>query len=471
MSVSRSALASSAARSAWRPAARPPSRLADAPRAMRAHALDALALRAQLAVVDHLVQPRHARLERLLAVLVEEELGIGQARPHDALVASTMRAGSSGRMLLTTRNLSVSRPVASSSGKYFWLAFIVRIRHSGGTARNSRSNRHISTFGRSTSAVTSSSSASSSIGRRPCARPRLAAAGASISARRAAKPAITAPSRSSCCGVAVGVAQLDRIDVAASKRWPCVLRPRRQAERRSRHHLVAVQRHQAVRRPHEVHAWSSRRRAGSSSAWGSAARRALRRARSAGPASSRAGTTVLENSASALPSTRAFQRAAPRRPGAQSRPASSAAPASAGPGRRAPPPPASASAAAARSARLRQHVRDVHRQAARRGEGRSPTASAPARPCARRLAATAGEGLAQLLQRLAAAAPRRTARPAGSAWSHQAAFFARAAPAPRRPRRAAPSESPAARGCRGSSAPPRAPGCGCGRCRRRVRSR
>ena len=39
-------------------------------------------------------------------------------------------------MLLTTRNLLVSRPAASSSGKYFWLAFMVRIRHSCGTSRN-----------------------------------------------------------------------------------------------------------------------------------------------------------------------------------------------------------------------------------------------------------------------------------------------------------------------------------------------
>jgi hypothetical protein len=43
--------------------------------------------RAQLAVVDHLGQARHARGQRLLAVLVEEELGVGQARAHHALVA------------------------------------------------------------------------------------------------------------------------------------------------------------------------------------------------------------------------------------------------------------------------------------------------------------------------------------------------------------------------------------------------
>jgi hypothetical protein len=84
----------------------------------------------------------HARGQRLLAVLVEEELGVGQARAHHALVAAGHGAGVSGLMLLTTRNWLVSLPAASSSGKYFWLAFIVRIRHSCGTSRNcSRTGR------------------------------------------------------------------------------------------------------------------------------------------------------------------------------------------------------------------------------------------------------------------------------------------------------------------------------------------
>jgi len=102
-------------------------------------------------------------------------------------------------MLLTTRNWCVSLPSASSSGKYFWLAFMVRIRHSCGTARNSCSNWHTSTLGRSTRAVTSSSSAASSIGRTP--PPTFSAAAWSwraISARRSAKLAITAPSSRIC---------------------------------------------------------------------------------------------------------------------------------------------------------------------------------------------------------------------------------------------------------------------------------
>ena len=43
-------------------------------------------------------------------------------------------------MLETIRKRLSSLPSASNSGKYFWLARIVRIRHSCGTARNSASN-------------------------------------------------------------------------------------------------------------------------------------------------------------------------------------------------------------------------------------------------------------------------------------------------------------------------------------------
>ena len=58
----------------------------------RAHALGALALRAELVVVDHPGQAVDARGQRLLAVLVEEELGVGQARANHALVAADDRA-------------------------------------------------------------------------------------------------------------------------------------------------------------------------------------------------------------------------------------------------------------------------------------------------------------------------------------------------------------------------------------------
>jgi hypothetical protein len=81
------------------------------------HAPDAIALAAELAVVDDLVERRNARLERALPVLVVEELRVGQARPDDALVAFDDARRVAGAMLLTTRKRLVSRPSASSSGK------------------------------------------------------------------------------------------------------------------------------------------------------------------------------------------------------------------------------------------------------------------------------------------------------------------------------------------------------------------
>ncbi len=52
------------------------------------NARHALALCAQLVVINHFGQAFNARFERFLAVLVEEELGIGQARAHHTLVAA-----------------------------------------------------------------------------------------------------------------------------------------------------------------------------------------------------------------------------------------------------------------------------------------------------------------------------------------------------------------------------------------------
>ena len=57
------------------------------------HALHALALGAELVVVDHLVQQLDTARQRLLAVLVEEELGVGQARAHHTFIAADDGAG------------------------------------------------------------------------------------------------------------------------------------------------------------------------------------------------------------------------------------------------------------------------------------------------------------------------------------------------------------------------------------------
>ena len=199
MSVSRSALASSAARSALAASAGPPSCFADARERCAGRARRARP--ACRACCDRRPCPAPARATRACVLRSWSKKNFASARRGRTTrsLPSMTRDGSAGLMLLTSRKRLVSLPLASSSGKYFWFAFIVRIRHSCGTARNSRSNRHASTFGRSTSAVTSSSSAASSIGvSRPPGR-RHRAAGARSRARRSSKLAITAPSASSCC--------------------------------------------------------------------------------------------------------------------------------------------------------------------------------------------------------------------------------------------------------------------------------
>jgi hypothetical protein len=99
-----------------------------------------------------------------------------------------------GLQLLTSRNRGTSRPEASASAKYFWFCCIVRIRHSCGTARNAGSNVPAYTAGASTSPVTSSSRASGMITASPSA---ARSSCATIFARRPMKLAVTLPSAAS----------------------------------------------------------------------------------------------------------------------------------------------------------------------------------------------------------------------------------------------------------------------------------
>ena len=48
-------------------------------------------------MINHLVQSRHARLKRLLAVLIKEKFGIRQARTHHTFVTANHGAGIAGR--------------------------------------------------------------------------------------------------------------------------------------------------------------------------------------------------------------------------------------------------------------------------------------------------------------------------------------------------------------------------------------
>ena len=111
----------------------------------------------------------------------------------------------------------------------------------------------------------------------------------------------------------------------------------------------------------------------------------------------------------------------------------------------------------------------------RRGDAKpvATAASAPTRPAACRLATSVvGERLAQLLQRLRRQflADQFDEEVLGVLRAHaRLPSSFRSGRRLRRPRPWAPSGSRGARGSRGSSARRRAPGCGCGRCRRRVR--
>ena len=114
IALSRSHLARSAARRAA--SCEPP--VLNATIRRQAHDAPGLVTkRAEPRLEGHRIQPRALRGERLPAVLLPEEGGIGQARAHHALVAGAHLGGSRLSMLLTVMNAGSSWRVASSTGK------------------------------------------------------------------------------------------------------------------------------------------------------------------------------------------------------------------------------------------------------------------------------------------------------------------------------------------------------------------
>ena len=111
------------------------------PAGQRFEPVDTFELVADLVVIHHLGKAWQPVLQRLLAILIEEEARASDSRGRTTRWFPVMMFdGSAGRMFETIRKRLSSFPLASNSGKYFWLARIVRIRHSCGTARNSASN-------------------------------------------------------------------------------------------------------------------------------------------------------------------------------------------------------------------------------------------------------------------------------------------------------------------------------------------
>ena len=223
MSVSRSALASSAARSAS--AASAPIRVGDPARRCGARAgRDRPGCRACRGR-----RPCRAPGTRDSSVRFrswsKKNLASARRGRTTRSLPSTMRAGSAGAMLLTTRKRLVSAP----SGVEQREVLLVRLHRQDQALRRhgeelgARSGRS-STFGRSTSAVTSSSSASSSIGARPAAAAAAsqlahdlgAALGEAGDRRRLRRAAASRSSRASRSTIGARL---------PSKRWPCVVRP------------------------------------------------------------------------------------------------------------------------------------------------------------------------------------------------------------------------------------------------------
>ena len=77
---------------------------------------------------------------KIIGVLPAGFHGLTLLYDPEIWLPAMMLVGSANSMFETIRKRLVSLPWLSNSGKYFWLARIVRIRHSCGTARNSASN-------------------------------------------------------------------------------------------------------------------------------------------------------------------------------------------------------------------------------------------------------------------------------------------------------------------------------------------
>ena len=371
-------------------------------------------------------------------------------------------------------------PSASSSGKYFWFAFIVRTRHSGGTARNSRvepARQHVRPLDQRGHLVEQRVV----VDRREAAprrrRPRAGARSRRAARRSSRSPRLrraAAPRSSSASRRTIG-ARLP------SKRWPCVVRPasRPSARTGTTSSPCSATRPCAGRTKlhagpavgelvlHHLRDRQLRDRV---------VERALQRRRRA----SRRRRRVSRNSVSPLPSMRRCSRGTTRRVGAER-------------GELLEQRRRRLAVGAEADARRHQLVRDRAIGGARRDRRRSSTASR--RGVAYGVTAPRSRRAEARRAGRPSDARRRTPSPSfGSAFGgssstnsstssgrggtvairpaaarRRRAASLRAAPRPRRPTPSAPSGSRAARGSRGSSARRCAPACGCGRCRRRAR--
>ena len=198
----------------------------------------------------------------LLAVLVEEELGVGQARPHDALVALDRPAlGSAGRDVADDEE-AVGQPAGGVEQRE---VLLVRLHRQDQALRRHRQELGVEAAGQHVRPLDQRGHFVEQRRRRRSApalrRRRRRPAGAR--SRRAARRSWRSPRPGRAAArVAVGVAQHDRRD----RRLEAVA-ARRRGRRRGRARAPARRRRRAARPGRAPGArsrrWSSRRRAGS----------------------------------------------------------------------------------------------------------------------------------------------------------------------------------------------------------------
>ena len=220
----------------------------------RPHALNALALGAQLVVINHLVQPRHARRQRFLAVLVKKELGIGQARAHHALIAANHGTRIVRRDVADDQKLVRQRALGIEQGE----VFLVRLhRQNQAFLRHvqklffKRADQHIGPLDQrrhfvQQRIVVNRHHAAADF----CRRFGQLAGDFGLAVGKAGDDRAVDFQRG---GVAVGVGKHHRID-GGFKTVAVREVASAQAQHLDRHHRAAVQRDQTMRRAHKVHA-------------------------------------------------------------------------------------------------------------------------------------------------------------------------------------------------------------------------
>ncbi len=227
--------------------------LADGP-GNRSHPLHPLALGTQLVVVNHLGQALDARGQCLLAVLVEEEFGIGQSRAHHPLVATDHRARVVGGDVAHHKKLVRQQALHIEQREVFLVGLHREDQALGGHVKEcllELAGQHVGPLHQRGHFVKQRVVFDRSI---TAAHPGRCSGQLARDLRFAIlKRGDHGAVLRERGGVAVGLGQHQRVH----RRFETVAVggvARRQAQRLDGHHGAAVQRHQPMRRAHKLHA-------------------------------------------------------------------------------------------------------------------------------------------------------------------------------------------------------------------------